>query len=169
MAFVWSLLVSIVLVVVDQVTKYLAVAHLDHQPPIVLWPNVFELQYHENRGIAFSMLQGLQWVIVPITILVMLLIAVILWRSPLTRSFMFRASCVLILAGGIGNLIDRVALGYVIDFLYVRLIDFPIFNFADCCVVIGAGLMIVYVLFCYKDEDNMPLRTLLFDIEKKGR
>lgn len=169
MAFLWSVLAAIGLVVMDQVTKYLAVVHLDHQAPIVLWANVFELQYHENRGIAFSMLQGLQWIIVPITILVMLLIAVMLWRSPLSRSFMFRASCVLILAGGVGNLIDRIALGYVIDFLYFRLIDFPIFNFADCCVVIGAGLMIIFVLFCYKEDDNITLRKLLFDIDKKVR
>ena len=169
MAFLWSLLVAIGLVVVDQVTKYLAVLNLDHQAPIALWPNVFELQYHENRGIAFSMLQGLQWIIIPITILVMLLIAVMLWRSPMTRFILFRTSCVLILAGGIGNLIDRIALGYVIDFLYFRLIDFPIFNFADCCVVIGACLMVVFVLFVYKEEDDMPLRQLLFGIQKKER
>lgn len=169
MAIIWSLLVAIGLVVADQVTKYLAVVHLDHHAPIILWQNVFELHYHENRGIAFSMLQGMQWVIVPITIVVMGLIVAMLWRSPLAKRFSFRAACVLILAGGVGNLIDRVALGYVIDFLYFRLIDFPIFNFADCCVVVGACLMIVFVLFIYKEEDTMPLRTLLFNIQKKGR
>ena len=66
---------------------------------------------------------------------------------------------VLILAGGIGNMIDRLAYGYVVDFLYVKLINFPIFNFADCCVVIGAALLLVAFLFVYKDEKIQPVKA----------
>ncbi len=169
MALLVSLLLTIVLVFIDQLTKYYAVLYLKGQEPIVLWQQVLELHYHENDGIAFSMFAGWQWLIVPITALVMLLIFVIMWRSTMRNHWLFRTSCILILAGGIGNLIDRTVLGYVVDFIYVRLIDFPIFNVADCCVVIGAALLIVYVLFVYKEEDDLPLRTVLFGIGKREK
>lgn len=169
MALLLSMLFVVALVGVDQMTKYYAVLLLKDQPPFVLWHHVFELQYHENDGIAFSMFAGWQWIIIPITILVMVMMFIMLWRSLLNRYFWFRASCVLILAGGIGNLIDRIVFGYVVDFLYFRLINFPVFNFADCCVVIGAALLIVFVLFIYKDDDNAPMRTLLFGIHKKEK
>ena len=90
-------------------------------------------------------------------------------RSPLRRYRLFNITCVLILSGAIGNLIDRLCYGYVIDFLYFKLIDFPIFNFADCCVVIGSGLLFVFVLFVMKDDDDTPLRTLFFGIKKKSK
>lgn len=169
MALLWSLLITCALVGIDQLTKYYAVLFLKDQPPLVLWQQVFELQYHENNGIAFSMFAGWQWMIIPITVLAMLLIFAIMWRSIMSRHLLFRTSCILILAGGIGNLIDRVVFGYVVDFLYVRLIDFPIFNFADCCVVIGAALLIVFILFIYKEDDSLPMRTVLFGIRKREK
>ncbi len=169
MALLLSMLAVAALVGVDQITKYYAVLYLKEQPSFALWPQVFELQYHENDGIAFSMFAGWQWVIVPVTVLAMGLILVVLWRSTLKERFLFRVSCILILAGGIGNLIDRTTLGYVVDFLYFKLINFPIFNFADCCVVVGAILLVVFILFVYKDEDDVPLRTLLFGIGKKEK
>ncbi len=169
MTLLFSLLVVVALVGVDQLTKYYAVLFLKEQPPMVLWENVFELKYIPNDGIAFSLFEGYYWLIIPLTALAMLFVLVMLWRSRLNRYWIFKASCILILAGGIGNLIDRTVFGYVVDFLYFRLIDFPIFNVADCFVVIGAALLIVFVLFVYKDEEVIPMRTLLFGIQKKGK
>ena len=78
-------------------------------------------------------------------------------------------SVVLILSGAIGNLIDRIAYGYVVDFLYFKLINFPIFNVADCYVVIGACLMFLFVLFVYKEPEDLPIRTILLGIPKKKK
>ncbi len=155
------------LVAIDQLTKRLAIVHLKGQTPYALWPNVFELQYCENTGVAFSLLQDQRWLFIPLSLLVSVAFIVILLRSPLGRYKTFSLCCVLILAGGIGNLIDRIWHGFVVDFLYFKLINFPIFNFADCCVVVGACLLFIFLLFMYKDPDDIPLRTLLFNISKK--
>ena len=169
MAQVLSLLLAAVLVAVDQLTKYWAIAHLKGQPPLALWPGVFELQYCDNPGVAFSLLENQRWIFIPVTVLVMLLVLVVLFRSRLCRYRTFRLSCALILAGGIGNLIDRIAYAHVTDFLYLKLIDFPIFNFADCCVTVGAVLLFVFLLFLYKEPEELPLRTLLFGIPAKAK
>ena len=163
------LIISTLLIVADQLTKFWAIAQLKNAPAIPVIEGVFEFQYTENRGVAFSMLQGQRWLFIPLTLLVAVGIIVMLLRSPLRRYKMFDITCVLVLAGAVGNLIDRVAYGYVIDFLYFKLIDFPIFNFADCCVVVGAILMFLFVLFGMKEEEDLPLRTLLLGIPVKNK
>ena len=165
MTLLLSVLSVAFLIGVDQFTKYLAVVHLREQPPVAIWPDVFELQYCENPGVAFSLLENKRWLFIPLTVVMMLLLIVVLLRSPLCRHLVFRFSCALIVAGGLGNLIDRIFLGYVIDFFYFKLIDFPIFNFADCCVVVGAFLLMFYLLFIFKDDKSTPLKTLLFGIK----
>lgn len=157
----------LVLVVADQWTKYWAVMHLKGQSAIVLWPEIFELSYTENPGVAFSLLENQRWIFIPVTVAVMLLVLVTLLRSPVRRHWMFRLGASMILAGGIGNLIDRIAYGYVVDFLYFKAIDFPVFNFADCCVVVGAIILFTYLLFFCKSAEDMPMRTLLLGIQKK--
>lgn len=166
MIAVMLLIVStIVLIAVDQFTKLWAVAQLhDAERVIPVIDGVFELHYTENRGVAFGMLEGQLWLFVPLTLVVVVLLGVMLIRSPLRHFKLFSIPAVMIIAGAVGNLIDRVLYGYVIDFLYFKLIDFPIFNFADCCVVIGAILLFVFFLFVWKD-DEMPMRTMLFGIE----
>ena len=161
---VFMILLALVLVGVDQASKLWAIANLKNGGSISVIPNVFEFHYTDNRGVAFSMLQGQRWLFIPLTIIVSLLILVILLRSPLRRYKLFSFTCVLILAGAVGNLIDRIFYGFVVDFLYFSLIDFPIFNFADCCVVIGAILLFTFTLFGLKGEEDTPLRTLLFGI-----
>ena len=163
-------ILAAVLVGIDQVTKLWASSQLGKAGKVLeLWPGVFEFRYSENTGVAFSLLEGQRWLFIPLTLITSVLIAVMLVRSPMRRRFFFSFPCALILAGGIGNLMDRVAYGFVIDFLYVRLIDFPIFNFADCCVVVGAILMFIAVLFGMKKYEEMPLRTLLFNILVKEK
>ncbi len=157
---------TIALIAVDQITKIWAVTQLHEAERIIpVIEGVFELHYTENRGVAFGMLQGQLWLFVPLTLLIVTLFGVMLLRSPLRHYKLFTIPAVMIIAGAIGNLIDRILYGYVIDFLYFRLIDFPIFNFADCCVVIGAILLVVFFLFVWKD-DEMSLRTLIFGIEE---
>lgn len=165
-----ALLSTLFLVVVDQLTKIWAVTQLHLSNRVIsIVDGVFELRYAENPGVAFSMLEGQRWIFIPFTVVLAVAIFIMMLRSPLRRYRLFNVTCVLVLAGAIGNLIDRIAYGYVVDFLYFRLIDFPIFNFADCCVVIGAVLLFIFMLFVMKEDDNTPLRTLFFGIEKKSK
>lgn len=149
-----AIFVILALIGIDQLTKWLAVTHLQGEPA-VLWEGVFELRYVENDGMAWGLFGGeiFRWVVVSITAVLMVALLYML-LSGRHRHRWLSVSLVLIVAGGVGNLIDRVLNGYVVDFLYVRLIDFPVFNVADCFVVVGAALLIVYLLF-FSDQQNV--------------
>lgn len=150
-----GILVSAVLVILDQVTKSLAVTHLKGQDAFVIWDGVFELRYLENRGAAFGIMQGQKIIFVLFTTVAMCaIIWVYLKRIPEEKKFRFLdIVCILLFAGAIGNLIDRIRMNYVVDFLYFVLIDFPIFNVADIYVTVAAFGMIFLGLFYYKNED----------------
>ena len=151
---VWAILGVAALTGLDQWTKQLAVNHLQGQPPIPLWEGVFELQFTTNRGAAFGIFQNQRWVFLVITAAVMALLIWLFFKLPKTRHFLpLQILCVVVEAGALGNMIDRVRLGYVIDFLYFKLIDFPIFNVADCYVTLGTILAALLLLFYYKEEE----------------
>jgi len=139
----------------DQFTKHLAVLHLKDQKPFIIIKDVFELNYLENTGAAFGMLKNQKALFVFISIIVLVIIAVVLLKTPNEKKYsIFRISLVLIASGAVGNsLIDRVRYDYVVDFLYFKLINFPIFNVADIFVTIGTALLAIVILFVYKEED----------------
>lgn len=138
----------------DQFTKYLAVSRLKDQAAFVLIDGVFELRYLENRGAAFGMLENMHFVFVIGALIVCAAVCFLYVRMPSEKKYMpLRVCGVLLCAGAVGNLIDRIRLGYVIDFFYFRLIDFPIFNVADCYVVVSCIVFAVLILFYYKDSD----------------
>ena len=167
MITVLYVVLSAVLIAFDQYSKHLADVYLSGGKAVDIIPNVFELRYLENHGVAFGMLQDMRWVFIPVSIVLTVVLIWLLVRSPLRNSGLFRFSCYLCLAGALGNMIDRIALGYVIDFLYFKLIDFPIFNFADCYVVIATFLLIYFVLFRFKQYDDLTLKAILGFSEKK--
>ncbi len=144
--------VTAVLVGLDQLTKWLAVVYLKNGDPCVLIRDVFQFSYTENTGAAFGMLEGGRWFFILLTGITMLALAVFLLSGKFRRFRMFNISATLILAGGIGNLIDRIVRGYVVDFIDVTLISFPLFNVADCCVVIGSVLLLIFFLFFYEEK-----------------
>ena len=146
------LLAVAVLTGLDQLFKYLAVVHLKGEPPVPIIDGVFELHYSENPGAAFGILQDHRWVFITVTIVVMIVMLGVLMSGKFSQYPLMNISGALIVAGGVGNLIDRIANGYVVDFLYFKLINFPIFNFADCCVVIGAVLLLVFFFFFYEEK-----------------
>lgn len=119
---------------------------------MVLIPEVLQLSYTENEGAAFGMLEGGRWFFVVLTGLIMLALGAFVLCGRLRRYTMFNISATLILAGGIGNLIDRLVQGYVVDMIEVTLVSFPLFNIADCCVVIGSVLLLIFFLFFYEDK-----------------
>ena len=148
----------VALLIIDQLTKIQAVKTLKNQDAIPLINNVFELQYLENHGAAFGILQGQRIFFVIITIIIVIVVFYVYAKMPLDRRFnKLRVILVLIASGALGNFIDRTRQGYVVDFFYFKLINFPIFNVADIYVTAAAIALVVFILFYYKDEDLKKL------------
>ena len=170
-----QILLFLVLIAVDQLTKYWAVIKLKDQPSIPLIKNVLELRYLENNGAAFGFLQNKQWLFYVITMIVLIAIVFVFVRiikqsnqymqldaekiraKTLKDSAILNYVLVILAAGAIGNLIDRIAHTYVVDFIYFRLINFPIFNFADICVTLSAIFLIIFLVFIYKDDPEFTI------------
>lgn len=152
--YVMAVILVIVAVLIDQYTKYLAVTHLKDGPAFVLIDNVFELNYLENRGAAFGLLQNRQIFFVCVAILIFAFILYCYVQIPKTGRYLPLRLCgIFIVAGAAGNLIDRIRLGYVVDFFYFRLIDFPVFNVADIYVTVSFAVLLILIFFRYKEEE----------------
>jgi signal peptidase II len=134
------------IVALDQVTKYLAKTYLKPVGSIPLIPNVFHFTYVENRGAAFGILQNQRWLFIVLTVVISAVIVYYLFTHR-QESIVLTIALSMILGGAIGNLIDRLRLGYVVDMLHFVLIDYPVFNVADSFVVIGTLLLAYYILF----------------------
>ncbi len=132
-------------IILDQLSKWLVVTYLKPVDDVPLWDGVFHFNYHENTGAAFGMLQDARWVFMVISTIAIIGLGVYLFFGRMT-STLSGISVSLIVSGGIANMIDRIALGYVVDFLYFKLIDFAIFNVADSFVCVGAGLLILSLI-----------------------
>lgn len=137
----------------DQYTKYLASTYLKVES-ISIIDGVFQLHYLENRGAAFGVLQNQQLFFFVIGILTLVCITYIYIRMPKCKKWMpLRICLTLMVAGAIGNMIDRIRLQYVVDFFYFELINFPIFNVADIYATLAAFGIIVLFLLYYKEQD----------------
>ena len=148
------------LVVLDQAAKIWAVGALKDNEPIILINGVLKLYYlpNGNTGAAFGILSGHRMLFLCIALLVVIIIFFALYRIPCTKKYtLIRILLTFIAAGGAGNMIDRFRLGYVIDFIYFYLINFPIFNVADCYVTVATILTAVLILFVYKENDFKEL------------
>lgn len=148
------LITTMLLIIADQVTKKLAVIKLQNQKAISFIPKILELRYLENNGMAFGMFQGKQILFLVFSIVFCILLFYLIIRIPKTphyRPLMIISS--FLASGALGNFIDRLAHGYVIDFIYFSFINFPIFNIADIYVVCSVLALIIVILFYYKDED----------------
>ena len=144
----------LILTAADQWTKWLAVSYLKGKAPYVLWDGVFEFLYSENRGAAFGMLQGKQAFFFAVAAAVFAFVLFAMAKMPAKRRYVPMEVCLTMIASGAaGNLVDRVSQGYVVDFLYFKLIDFPIFNVADCYVTVGTALLFVLFMWFYRDEE----------------
>jgi len=141
---VYSLIIAIG-IALDQITKWLSTKYLTKIPTLPLIEDVLHLTYVENRGAAFGMLADHRWVFLVISSIAILAIGFYLY-SGRAENMLYGVAFSLICSGGIGNMIDRIALGYVVDFIDFRLINFAVFNGADSFVCIGAGLLILELL-----------------------
>ncbi|MDD3361055.1 MAG: signal peptidase II [Hespellia sp.] len=142
------------LVVLDQFTKSLAVAKLKGQDAVDLIRDVFQLYYLENKGAAFGIMQNKQIIFTIGAVIIICLIAYFWMRIPFEKKYVPLRICgILIVSGALGNMIDRLAQNYVVDFFYFKLIDFPIFNVADIYVTVACILFAYLLIFHYKEED----------------
>ena len=144
----------VVLVGVDQITKYFITNNMALYSSIPIIPDVLEIHYIQNRGAVWGILQGRQIIFYIFTGFAMILGCWFYMRCSKVQKFRaMRALDVLIMAGGMGNFIDRIRFQYVIDFIYFKLIDFPVFNIADCYVTIGLFCLSYLLIFKYKEEE----------------
>ena len=159
-----DILAILLFIFLDQFTKYLAVVKLKYNPPYVLIDGVLELNYLENKGAAFGMLQDKRTLFIFMTVIMLTVVFYVLIKLPYEKKFVsWQIFLCLICAGGIGNMIDRVRFDYVVDFIYFVLIDFPVFNLADILITIGTVLFFIVILFLTKEEE---LQFLRFNIRR---
>ena len=144
----------ILLLLLDQWTKFLAIDHLKGQSDLTLIPGVFSLHYLENHGAAFGILEDQQWLFLLLGVIFLVICVIVYVRMPFTvRMLPLRLITLFIAAGAVGNMFDRAIRHYVVDFFYFSLIDFPVFNVADIYINVGAAFLILVVVFFYKDEE----------------
>ena len=141
-----DLVIVFVLLALDQFTKQLAIEYLKDKPARVIIKNVFELNYLENHGSAFGMLQNQKFFLIFVGVLFMGIVLFFLLKLPENKKFYPVHVCLsAVIAGGIGNMIDRIRFDHVVDFFSFVLINFPIFNVADCYIVVA--ITILFILF----------------------
>lgn len=159
-----ALVVSIILIAVDQITKYIAIQYLKPVGYITLVDGLFSLTFVENGGAAFGIFQGGRWFFIILTSILLVGICVYYYKLPKTRVYSWvRFSLILIIAGAVGNYIDRFRNGYVVDFFQALFIDFPVFNMADIYVVTGTILFTILLLF-FIEGNEKPVEKKETDI-----
>ncbi len=142
-----SCLIMIVLIIIfDRVTKYFAVKNLYGGDIVNFIPGVVQFRYAENTGMAFSMLSGARWIFIFVTVVAC--VGVLYYMlSNRCKSLWLYWSLGVVVSGGIGNLVDRIMQGYVVDFIEPTFVDFAVFNIADCAVTCGAVSLVIYLVF----------------------
>jgi len=165
-SYISAVIAAAVLVLLDQWTKQLSIRYLKDQPAIPLIEGVLELQYLENRGAAFGMMQGQQVFFAIITVVLLAMIGFYYTRIPEGKRYIaMRCIMIAVISGAVGNFIDRCRFDYVVDMIYFKLIDFPIFNVADCYVTCSVFIFAALILWYYKEEE---LDFLFHPFQKKG-
>lgn len=152
-SYLLAILSFVALVAIDQLSKYYITESMKLHESIPIIKDVLEIHYIQNRGAAWGVFEN-QQILFYICAIIACIFGSVFYVKCTTMNCLkaLRICIVIILSGAIGNFIDRVRFQYVIDFIYFKLIDFPVFNIADCYVTIGFFITIVLVLFVYKEE-----------------
>lgn len=141
-----SLAIIAILTAIDQLTKYAVVSTVKIDGPKEFLFGLFQFRYVENTGAAFSSFSDNTFLLSVFTVIIIIVGLAVLMTKKLKPMFV-NICLLLILSGGIGNVIDRIRLGYVVDFIEPMFIDFAVFNFADCCITVGAFMLIGYEIY----------------------
>jgi signal peptidase II len=163
------LILFILLIGVDQAVKFWVKANLMDKDPIILIPKVLKLQYHQNSGAVWGIMSGKASYLSIFTFFILIFILYLYFKIPMDKKYnAIKIITVFILAGAVGNWIDRITLNYVVDFIYFEIINFPLFNIADSYLTVSSILLFILALFFYKDEDFAFLDQL-FKRKKKDK
>ena len=150
MLYTFLILAFLLIVAADQLTKYLVVKSIPLGDVRAFLPGLLHWTHVRNDGMSFSLLSGARWFFVVVTVLVMVLCIIVIWKKWITHPLgLFSMTAVM--GGAVGNLIDRIRFGYVVDMIEVEFIRFAVFNVADMFVVCGGILLAVYGIFIWKD------------------
>ena len=141
-----AIVITVLSVVLDQLSKYLIVQTMELHSTKPFIPYVLSLYHTRNEGAAFSMFSDQRWVFMVLSAISMVIIVWLLYKE-YKRHPLLNTALSMVLGGGIGNMIDRIRLGYVVDFFHVDFVEFAIFNVADSFITVGAILLVVYVIF----------------------
>ena len=151
---VTDFMLFVILVIADQLTKHLAVVRLKNQAAYNLINGILEFNYLENRGAAFGVLQNQKYFFVFVALIFIGVIVFVLIKVPTQKKYYsLNILLVMIAAGAVGNMIDRVRYDYVVDFIYLVCIQFPIFIMADIYVTTATVILVFQILFVYKTND----------------
>lgn len=146
-------LLALALLALDQWVKHWITLHIPLGEALPFLPGILELRTVHNYGAAWSAFSGLRWLLVGATSLIVLAVVLVVVKK-IVRHPLGLAACALIVSGGLGNIIDRWRLGYVVDMFNFQFIHYPVFNVADICVVSGAILGAIYYLWFYEQYDG---------------
>ena len=148
---IFCMIMIVLIIAFDQITKYFASLKLADGSVAKFIPGVVQFKYAENTGMAFSMLSGARWMFIALTVVVCVGVFYYLFSNRCKNLWLYWSLGV-ILSGGIGNLIDRIRFGCVVDFIEPTFVNFAIFNIADCAVTCGAVVLVGYLLYdAFKD------------------
>lgn len=148
------IIIGIFVLGLDIITKLWAEGCLAQVGGIPVISGVFNLTYVENSGVAFGMLRDRRIVFITMSIVILIILGLYFYKSK-NKSVWLKLGTALIFSGSIGNMIERISKGYVVDFLDFCLINFPVFNIADMAVCVGAALLVVHFLFYADDDKNL--------------
>ena len=151
MQFVYYLLLALAIAGADQLSKYFTVANIALHQDIPFIPGLLGLTYERNYGAAFSSFQGMQWLFALVFVALTVMLAVEYFKKSLPFTGFERWCIAAIWGGGLGNMIDRVRLGYVVDMIETKFIEFPVFNVADSFITCGCILLMVHLVFFNKE------------------
>ena len=150
------IILAVVLFIADQATKYMALTRLKPVGSVTFIDGFMDFTFVENRGAAFGILDGKVWLLLIMAVAICVVIIAAMLKMPDTREYKWlKWSLMLILAGAVGNVADRLFRGYVVDFFEFTFIKWPVFNMADIYVVIGTIAMAILVLFVIKDDKDV--------------
>ena len=147
MQYAWMALMALSIIAADQLSKLWVVENISLHTAVPVLDGVFHLTYVQNTGAAWSMLEGMIWLFALIFLLFTALVVWEFWKKTLPFTPLDRWCIAAIWAGGLGNMLDRLRLGYVVDMIEVEFIRFPVFNVADCFISCGCILLLIHLLF----------------------
>ena len=162
---IWGIVIIIAGIGLDQITKLLARKFLAPKKSITIIKDFFNLTYVENKGGAWGTFSGKLWLFIIVTVIALGVMFYLLKDFDLKNNKLYSIGLTLVISGAIGNFIDRVINGYVIDFVYFELINFPVFNVADIYITVSGFFLIILFLFYYNDDDF----DTVFSIKRKDK